>query len=391
MPQTHNLTLNTADLLATLGIAKPLCHSKTSLSYTGYLHLSYSDKALHIRATDAEHFYQGHLIADSLSSPFKLLLPFDRLLPIINAAPSEHISMEEMDDGWIRIVSGPATYSLVTMPRSAADDFPALETPEEAEYFSVDGDQMRRALAVACSIAPPQSDSRAHVQAALFRMETGIQGPQLVVCTTDSSRLSQVRVNLPGTDVLPPDLPESSMPGKRGLQAAANFLRGALTVRVAISKSRVYFRRGDDVFSVRTLEGSFPDTNSLIQDAISRPGAQIPLEALQAAIKRQAIITSDSYRSIQVSTDADGLTISANNPDVGESKETLPVEPEALATLQAAMGEQPAALNPHYLLDALEWITTENVRVVAGGEKKPWMFSASEARHYVSVIMPMRL
>ena len=77
------------------------------------------------------------------------------------------------------------------------------------------------------------------------------------------------------------------------------------------------------------------------------------------------------------------LRITAQNPDLGEDKEDLPVPHEG--------DDFTIGFNARYLVDVLSVLETSEVRFELGDEHSPGVLHAPDDRTYVAVVMPMRV
>jgi DNA polymerase III beta subunit len=384
----HSITLNKYDLLKILNRAKPLS-VKSHYSFTQYLHVTIAERQLTLLATDVENIYRATIPSDSFLADGRFLLPFGPLYSIVQAAPSDHLTLYEVDDGLIQISSGPATYKLTTLPRCSADDFPFVDLPPAEDYMELDGPQLERAIAIATSIPAVPSDKRAHVEG--VRVTVHGDSRCMVLASTDGARLALCGADIVAPSDIPPELDSMVvLPSKKGLQAAVVFIRGFKRVNVALWSGRLFFAVGQDILSLRCLEGQFPNTQSLLDGCEKQNRIKIPLETLRAAAKRQSILTNANYNRLNLSATEGGMLIRNENPDMGESQEEIALDPESVARLTEAMGEGGVtAINPRYLYAALEHIPSEYVEVHCGSAKNPWLFKEPDSGNYRHVVMPM--
>jgi DNA polymerase-3 subunit beta len=98
-------------------------------------------------------------------------------------------------------------------------------------------------------------------------------------------------------------------------------------------------------------------------------------------LKRAELMTSDKQNSVKLSFTKHNLAISANTPDVGESRETMAVN---------YSGKDIAiAFNPGYLIEPLNALTEDEVYLDLIDELSPGVVKTNGP--YLYVVMPMRL
>jgi DNA polymerase-3 subunit beta len=107
-------------------------------------------------------------------------------------------------------------------------------------------------------------------------------------------------------------------------------------------------------------------------------------EALQSAIRRVSLLSSDRGRAVKLGLDEGKLELSASSPEFGEARESLPVEYSG--------GSVEIGFNAQYLLDFLGVVGGDQVALeLKDGESQGLLRPASEeAGDYRYVVMPMR-
>jgi DNA polymerase-3 subunit beta len=96
-----------------------------------------------------------------------------------------------------------------------------------------------------------------------------------------------------------------------------------------------------------------------------------------------SILSSDEYKGVIFNFDTDQLTISSTNPEIGESKEDMPIE---------FKGKKITVMfNPRFFLDTLNVIDDDKVTLSIESEDRPCLVSSEKDDNYLSVIMPMRI
>jgi DNA polymerase III subunit beta len=107
-------------------------------------------------------------------------------------------------------------------------------------------------------------------------------------------------------------------------------------------------------------------------------------EALQSAIRRVSLLSSDRGRAVRLGLDAGKLELSASSPELGEAREALNVD-------YAGAGVE-IGFNAQYLLEFLGVVGSEQVLLeLKDGESQGLLRPASEdTGDYRYVVMPMR-
>jgi DNA polymerase-3 subunit beta len=134
---------------------------------------------------------------------------------------------------------------------------------------------------------------------------------------------------------------------------------------------------------MRLVEGEFPDYRGVIPKD-SKYKVALAHDALQSAIKRAAIFSSERYHGVKLSLSNGGMTVSSTSPELGEASETIEADFKGQ--------EFSVGFNSAYLLQALSVIPAESEIVMGlSDEVSPGVLTTPADSGYRYVVMPMRL
>jgi DNA polymerase-3 subunit beta len=154
------------------------------------------------------------------------------------------------------------------------------------------------------------------------------------------------------------------------------------SVRVAFKDNNFIVKKDHETIIIRLLEGEFPK----YADIIVKPSAHhvsMNRQMFLMMLKRMSILSSDEYKGVVFNFHENQLTISSTNPEIGESKEDMPIE---------FKGKQITVMfNPKFFIDTLNVIDDEKISLNIVSEEKPCLIEGEKDKSYLSVIMPMRL
>ena len=112
------------------------------------------------------------------------------------------------------------------------------------------------------------------------------------------------------------------------------------------------------------------------------------VEELRQAFSRTAILSSEKYRGVRLLIEDASLKITANNPEQEEAEEELAVDYQGEGSLEIGF-------NVNYILDALNVIRGDNVRINLSDSNSSALIEdpdgGGDGGESVYVIMPMRL
>jgi DNA polymerase-3 subunit beta len=134
---------------------------------------------------------------------------------------------------------------------------------------------------------------------------------------------------------------------------------------------------------MRLIDGDFPDYTKVIP--VGNPNiAKLDHEELLRSLRRVSILSSDRYKGIKMEFANGKLSISANNPDLGEALEEVDADYKG-KTISIGF-------NARYLLDVLAVLGGEGeIEFQLKDELSPSVIRKAGVDGYLYVLMPMRL
>jgi len=151
---------------------------------------------------------------------------------------------------------------------------------------------------------------------------------------------------------------------------------------IAVEQGFFVLKASDMVLTVKQGEGQFPPYDQVIPKDNDKK-VVLGREDFLDALRRVSIIASDKTWGIRFSLEKGRISIEADNPDLGNAKETLETDYKG-AGLQIGF-------NARYFIDLLSEMTGKDVCVELGGDLDPALLHPADGSDYLGVIMPMRL
>ena len=106
-------------------------------------------------------------------------------------------------------------------------------------------------------------------------------------------------------------------------------------------------------------------------------------ERLVHAVRRMSLLAHERSHGFRFQLERGELQLEASSPDLGEARETLPVD---------YSGDRwQTGFNARYVLDALQAMVSKEVVIELVDELAPAQFRPADDPDQVAVIMPMRL
>ncbi len=299
------------------------------------------------------------------------------LKEIANALPSRPVEFS-VEGTKVVVTCGASRFALATMP---VDQYPTLpELPGQSGI--VDGTAFQQAVTQVTAAA-----SRDETLPILTGVRMEIEGSQVDLLATDRYRLALRTLNWE---------PSSTKMSAVALVRAKTLLDtaralGSGEVQVALSTDTdvtlIGFSAGGLVSTSLLMDGEYPPVRRLFPES-SPITAVVKTSELVDATRRVSLVT-ERNSSVRLAFTQGEVLLDAGQTEDAQASEALETELE---------GEDiTVAFNPHYLLDGLNAMTTEYVRLGFLQETKPVEFTgidkpggalASEFRY---LLVPIRI
>jgi DNA polymerase-3 subunit beta len=371
-----NFTITKGDFLAVLSKIQGLTSRKSNLAITENVLLTTMDQAITLMATDLETGMEGTYPA-TVEKSGSIAINARKLYEIVREFPDDAIRINEVENKWIEIGNQGVQYHIVGMD---PEDFPENPQVDDIELIAMDSAAFKQMIEKTVMIVGASDDKRAHINGAQFEFVDDPDKPVIRFVSTDGSRLSKVDYRLDNKEAVRA-FAKIIVP-KKGLNEVAKFLSTEGTVGVGIQKNYFIVKKETETIIIRLLEGEFPEYEEIIK---KQPNCDVVLNRnhFVMMLKRMSILSSENYKGAVFNFEDNSLTVTATNPEIGESKESMDVKYDRNAIK--------AAFNPKYFIEILNAVEGENVVLNIVNEEKPCVIAGQDDQSYLSVIMPMRI
>lgn len=370
------LTVQKADILPVLSRIQGIAGRKTNLAITTNLLIRTSDTGVSISATDLETGFEGYYPA-VVEAKGSVAINARKLFEIVRDFPSDEIVLRELDNHWVEIGNTTVEYHIVGMN---PDDFPEIPRIETDDFVEIESVVLAGMIAKSVIISAAADDRRAHIIGVYAEWVDDKAGQLFRMVSTDGSRLSKTD-SIFEKSMKPPQASGVLIP-KKSLTEVGKFLETEGRVRIGFKENNFIVKKDNETIIIRLLEGEFPKYTDII---VKPSGHTVILDRqlFLMMLKRMSILSSDEYKGVIFNFDANKLTVSSTNPEIGESKEDMPIE---------FKGKKITAMfNPRFFIDTLNVIDDEKVKLNIASEDRPCLISSAKDDSYLSVIMPMRI
>ena len=343
---------------------------RTSVQILAGIMLQAEGDQLALSATDMELSLRVSVPAQ-VDEAGAVVVPGRLLVDIVRLLPEGDVTIEHGgEEALLQVQSGSASYRLHTYDPG---DFPRLPEIEPDAFFTVERPALLDTVAKV-SRSASRDESRPVLTGILVRFE----GEKLVMAATDSYRLSVKETALeepPGREL------EAIVPA-RALAELARIGQAseAPGLELGVQENQVLFGVDGVWLTARRIDGQFPNYKQLLPEAFEAE-VEIPRQQLLDVVRRVSLMAA-RRTPLRLRFEEGELTISAQTPDVGEARESLPIE--------YAGDAMEIGFNAEFLRDGLESVADERVRLKLISPLRPGLI-VGEGDDFLYLIMPIRL
>jgi DNA polymerase-3 subunit beta len=153
--------------------------------------------------------------------------------------------------------------------------------------------------------------------------------------------------------------------------------------RIVLTDTQASFERGTTAFSMRLLEGDFPDYKQVIPGGWQRR-ILVQREHVMQALRRVSILAGEKLHPVRFHIKDGTVIVTAKQPEAGEAREELESQVEGQ--------DLEIGFNARYFLDSLGVMDTDTIAIEIGDSLSPCLVRPGDGdADELFVVMPMRL
>ena len=360
------------ELLATLYWTQSIVERRNTMPILANVLIEAQKNDIRLTATDLEVGVRGQVDGDVVKEG-TVTLSAKKLYEIIREVPEDQVRLKRLENEWVEIRGGKSIFKIVGME---AKEFPQFPKFEGKALSPIPASLVREMIER--TIFAVSTDETRYSLNGVF-VEQG-EGGNIRMVATDGHRLAF----------------EERTVGVLGLS------KGVIVPRKGLSELKKLLESGDDgmvslgfkenmglvvkdkvELFMRLIDGDFPDYTKVIPKGNPHI-AKLDHDELLQALRRVSILSSERYKGIRMEFSEDKVSISANNPDLGEATEDIEAEYKGK---QISIG-----FNARYLIDVLGVLNVDGeVAIELKDELSPSVIRKAGADGFLYVLMPMRL
>lgn len=303
-----------------------------------------------------------------VEKPGGTTLPARRLAGIVKELPAAEVDVEVDGKNVASIRCGPSFFKMMGLPE---EEFPALPKLENAKAFTLKQKDLKDALRKT-SYAISTDETRYVLNGILFSFKEN----KMTMVATDGRRLALVdlEVEFPRSNEVDIVVPAKCIGELQRL------LSDEGDVKLAVGENQIAFEASGRLLVSKLIEGNYPNYRQVIPQE-SKERVTIERELLLNAARRVGLLSSEKSNSVKLNFSKNNLEITANTPEIGEARESLPISYKGK--------DFSIAFNPTFLQDPLRNLVEEEIHLDVSDEMSPGVIKIGTP--FLYVLMPMRI
>jgi DNA polymerase III subunit beta len=354
-------------LLECLQQVQNVVSTRTTLPILSNVLLQTNGSEIRLTTTDLDVGVRGSFEAQ-IEKEGATTLPARRLFTIIRELPSSEIQFDVDGKNAASIRSGQSFFKILGLPE---EEFPPLPKFDDSKVVTIRQKDLRDGLRKT-SYAISTDETRYVLNGVLFSFKDN----KLTLVATDGRRLAMLDIDL--------EFPRSHEADIIVPTKAITELQRLLTdegdVRVSVGTGQIAFDLNNTLLVSKLIEGNYPNYRQVIPGEM-KERVTLERETFLNSLRRVSLLASDKSNSIKLNFSKNNIDITANTPEVGEAKESLPV---------AYKGREfSIAFNPEFLMAPLRNLAEDEIFLDLIDEMSPGVIKIQSP--FLYVLMPMRI
>ena len=354
-------------LLEGLQQVQNVVSTRTTLPILSNVLLQADGNVVHLTTTDLDVGVRGSFEAQ-VEKGGATTLPARRLFNIIRELPSSEIQFDVDGKNTASIRSGQSFFKILGLPE---EEFPPLPKFEDAKVVTIRQKDLRDGLRKT-SYAISTDETRYVLNGVLFSFKDN----KLTLVATDGRRLGMVDIELEfprshEADIIVPT---------KAVTEVQRLLTDDGDVKVSMSSGQIAFDLNNTLLVSKLIEGNYPNYKQVIPSE-AKERVTLERETFLNSLRRVSLLASDKSNSIKLNFSKNNIDITANTPEVGEAKESLPVQYKGR--------DFSIAFNPEFLMAPLRALAEDEVYLDLIDEMSPGVLKIQTP--FLYVLLPMSI
>ena len=368
MEVVNNMKIKTSkeNLLAGIQIVQNIVSSKTTLPILSNILLETKKDKLQLNSTDLD-------IGISCEIPVEIIeegaitIPAKRFGDIVRELPMEDVVISVKKNNQVDIEGRQCRFKLSGLPK---DEFPKFPEFKDKEAIQIEQAVLKNMLRLT-SFAVSHEESRYVLNGVLLEISDEI----IRIVATDGRRLAKIEKKLSTpvkTDI-------AVIIPIKAIQEISRNLKDGGVLSFVVGANQLLFDIDGVLIATRMIEGEYPNYQQVIPKSVKNR-IKMNTQEFLSSIRRANLLATPDFQAIKMEVFSDKMVISKSTPDVGESREVIPI--------QYTGEEMIVGFNPQFLIDFLKNIDEDHVDIELEGADKPAVMRLED---YLYLALPMRI
>ena len=354
-----------------------LTGKNNNLPILNNLMISATDGVIKLLATDLE-VGVTNIIRGKIEKEGSFTVDAKVFSNYINLLPNQKVELELRDDN---LVVESDNYK-TKIKGESAEEYPLIPEVTNHRHYLVKMEDFKKAIA-SVLFAVSNDESRLALSGVLFNLNKD----KLCLASTDSYRLAEKQLSIKSVGA--EEDVKVIVPTKT-LQELLRITSGDYSdekagdeIKIYINENQIAFKFDSVEIVSRLIDEQYPDYKQIIPTNF-KTKITIEKQELVRAVKAAAIFSKSGINDVNLDflSDKGNLVISATSGQTGESIINLPSKIDG--------PDNSATINYKYLIDGLNHIEADLVKIEIIDPNSPCLFKAASGEDYLYIIMPIK-
>jgi len=353
-------------LLNGIQIVQNIITTKAALPILSNILIEAQQDSLKLTATDLDVGISCAITVDT-QEPGAITIPAKRFNDIIKELPSDSVDITTKKNNLVIIETQTCQFKIMGLAR---EEFPKLPEFKDKEVIKLEQVTLKQMLNLT-SFSVSFDETRYVLNGILFQINKN----KLTFVATDGKRLAIIEKTL-NQDM---DKDISIIVPIKTIHELNRNLKEEGELSLVLGDNQVLFDLGNVCIISRLIEGEFPDYRQVVPP-VSETKMRVDRTLFLLAVRRASLLSTPDYQAVKLEVFKNKLVVSKSTPDVGESREEVPIEYQGK--------EMVIGFNPNYLIDVLKNLLEEQIELELTDGEKPGVIRSNG---YIYIVLPMRL
>jgi DNA polymerase-3 subunit beta len=363
-------TCERSALLKEISVAQEIIQSKNAISILSNIYLEAHDNSLFIRSTDMKVYFDTKMPVSVVEEGSTTVFG-DKFLGYLNNIPDGEVEFDQKDSKiTIKPLNKKSKFQLKSI---ASDKFPEFPVANPDNFFELPVKSFKEMISQTI-FAVSDDETRYFMNGVFCEKQEG----KLIMVGTDGRRLAFVEQEA-GEEIkdftgviIPPKILNliQKRAGDEGL------------ISISITDKQIFVRFGPYQLSSVLIEGQFPNYRRVIPESQSHVFTLSRLDMLDA-LKRVSLLVEQKSRRIYLGVNAEGITMSSEESDLGVADEEFPCAYEGDAIS--------IAMNYQYLEEPFKAMDEDEVSIHFSEPTRAITIKPVPEKNFFHIVMPMQV